>query len=104
MATLSGNKVAHNSTDLRQKDKIPELIAEAEERLRGLDLLINNAGIADPRGFRSEHSDIDLYNDIVATDLNGLWYCCRASAQHFLRQGHGTVSYTHLTLPTNREV
>ena len=77
--------------DVREYDQVEALMKAAWDEFGTVDVLINNAGIADPRGFRSEHSDIDLYNDIVATDLNGLWYCCRASAQHFLRQGHGNI-------------
>ena len=33
----------------------------------------------------------ETFENIVNTNLTGLWYCCHAAAQHMLRQGHGNI-------------
>ena len=40
----------------------------------------------------------------VPTDLNAEYYAQRASAGIIISEATTAVSYTHLTLPTNREV
>ena len=59
-----------------------EQIQAAVKRVECLDVLINNAGIA-------------LYDDLSNLDV---------LEQTFAVNFFGSVSYTHLTLPTNREV
>lgn len=54
-----------------------------------LDFLINNAGIArDNILLRLKPEDWDA---VMATNLNGLYYCCQAAIRPMMRQRHGRI-------------
>lgn len=56
-----------------------------------LDVLVNNAGIADTRGLRSEHAEPECMDDVLRVNLVGVWYCCRAVAPYMLQRGSGSI-------------
>ena len=86
-----GRRCLPVACDVREYDQVETLMKAAWDEFGTVDVLINNAGIADDRAWRAEHSDNEIFQDIVDTDLTGLWYCCRGASQHFLRQGHGNI-------------
>ena len=86
-----GRRCLPVACDVTEYDQVEALMKAAWDEFGAVDVLINNAGIADLRAWRAEHSDNEIFHDIVQTDLTGLWYCCRAAAQYFLRQGHGNI-------------
>jgi NAD(P)-dependent dehydrogenase (short-subunit alcohol dehydrogenase family) len=77
--------------DITHHDQVKGLMKAAWDEYGTVDILVNNAGVSDPRGLRSEHSEPEIFEEIVKTDLIGLWYCCREAAQYMLRQGHGNI-------------
>lgn len=86
-----GRRALTIGCDITQYDQVEAMTKQAWEHFGTVDVLVNNAGVSDPRGWRSEHSEPEMFKQIVETDLIGLWYCSRAAAQHFLRQGHGNI-------------
>jgi NAD(P)-dependent dehydrogenase (short-subunit alcohol dehydrogenase family) len=64
------------------------VVAEAARALGGLDLLVNNAGLADPRGWTDdlEKMSDDLWMRVLRADLLGAFKCSRAAAR-VLRRG-----------------
>jgi NAD(P)-dependent dehydrogenase (short-subunit alcohol dehydrogenase family) len=77
--------------DVTDYGQVEALMKQAWDHFGTVHVLVNNAGVSDPRGWRSEHSEPETFRHIIETDLVGLWYCCRAAAQYFLRQGHGNI-------------
>jgi NAD(P)-dependent dehydrogenase (short-subunit alcohol dehydrogenase family) len=87
----TGRRALAVRCDVNDYDQVEALMQTAWDHFGTVDVLVNNAGISDARGHRSENSEPEMFKQLLETDLIGLWYCCRAAAQHFLRQGHGNI-------------
>jgi NAD(P)-dependent dehydrogenase (short-subunit alcohol dehydrogenase family) len=86
-----GRKCLAVGCDVTDYSQVQALMKSAWDHFGKVDILVNNAGSSDPRGLRSEHSDAEIFAEMIATDLTGLWHCCLAAAQHMLRQGSGNI-------------
>ena len=56
-----------------------------------IDVLINNAGIADARGVAAEQFDAETFNRILSVDLAGAFYFARDCGRHMLQRGSGAI-------------
>jgi len=74
-------------SDLAQVDR---LFADAKKHLGGLDVLVNNAGIAGPTG-KVEDIKIEDWERCIAVDLNGMFYCTRLGVPMLKAAGGGSV-------------
>ena len=86
-----GRRALTVSCDVNEYEQVSELMRHAWDEFGRVDVLVNNAGILDARAIRSEHSEPEMFAQLVQTDLVGLWNCCHAAAQHMLRQGGGSI-------------
>jgi glucose 1-dehydrogenase len=68
--------------DVSSEDEVVRMVSEADERLGGLDILINNAGIQIPRP--SEQLDSAEFDQVLAVDLRGAFLCAREAIKRFL--------------------
>ncbi len=75
--------------DITDPIKVKRMIAEAAALLGGIDVLINNAGIAQS-ALMGDISDTD-YMTMINTDLSGSFYCCREVIPYFLRDHSGAI-------------
>ena len=69
--------------DVSRKEDDETLIAYAYEQFGTLDILVNNAGISDGMFPVDEVTD-ELWEKMMAVDLNGPFYLCRAALQRVL--------------------
>jgi NAD(P)-dependent dehydrogenase (short-subunit alcohol dehydrogenase family) len=74
-------------SDLVQVDR---LFADVNKHLGGLDVLVNNAGIAGPTG-KVEDIKIEDWERCIAVDLNGMFYCTRLGVPMLKAAGGGSV-------------
>jgi gluconate 5-dehydrogenase len=56
-----------------------------------IDVLVNNAGWSDARLIRTERAEPEMFEQMVKTDLVGLFFMTRACAPHMLRGGGGSI-------------
>ena len=87
--------------DVSSEEDVVRMVREAAERLGGLDILINNAGIQIPRP--SEQLDSDEFDQVLAIDLRGSFLCAREAIKRFLADGKPgvviNVSSVHQIIP-----
>ena len=71
--------------DVRRPDECERLIAQAVDAFGRLDVLINNAGLGVFAPV--ETMTLEDWHRQIETNLNGVFYCCRAAVPHLKRQG-----------------
>ncbi|MEM7220801.1 MAG: SDR family oxidoreductase [Pseudomonadota bacterium] len=86
-----GARVSVTVGDVSVEDDVNRVIARGVEELGGIDVLINNAGIADPRGISAEQYDSETFNQILNVDLVGAFYYARECGRRMLERGGGSI-------------
>lgn len=69
-------KATTSKADVANREDVARLFRDAEKSLGGLDVLVNNAGIAGPTG-RVDEIDPQDWDRCIAIDLTGLFNCAR---------------------------
>jgi NAD(P)-dependent dehydrogenase (short-subunit alcohol dehydrogenase family) len=62
--------------DVRDRGKVDKAFAAAAEQLGPVDALVAGSGLG---GSNGGEAGSDRFDDLVATNLNGTYYCCRAA-------------------------
>jgi len=82
-------KVFFRSCDVRNSKEVKSFVADVQEELGGVQILINNAGIgADGALWRMEDHE---WEAVVRTNLDGAFYFTRAVAPFMRAQDHGKI-------------
>ena len=69
-------KVTRSLADVSRAADVERLFADVKRELGGLDVLVNNAGIAGPTA-KVEDIEPEDWERCIAVDLNGMFYCTR---------------------------
>ena len=69
-------KITRTRADVASLPDVERLFADAQQHLGGLDVLVNNAGIAGPTA-KVEDIRPEDWDRCIAVDLNGMFYCTR---------------------------
>jgi len=78
-----------HAADVAEGDQVEAMVAAAEQRLGGLDILINSAGI-NIRGPIDELSQ-EQFEQVMRVNVTGTWLCCRAVIPLMKRAGWGRI-------------
>ena len=65
--------------DIRDRSKVEKAFAGAAERLGPIHALVACSGLG---GANGGDAKTDRFDDLVATNLNGTYYCCRSALDH----------------------
>src|ERR1017187_5115153 len=68
--------ISRSQADVSRVDEVDRLFADVKRELGGLDVLVNNAGIAGPTAKVEDIQPAD-WERCIAVDLNGMFYCTR---------------------------
>ncbi len=82
--------ITQTTADVASRADVDRLFADVERALGGLDVLVNNAGIAGPTG-RVEDLRPEDWDRCIAVDLNGMFYCTRRAMPMIKRAGGGSI-------------
>ena len=82
--------VTTSLADVSRPEQVDAFIAEAIEHLGGVDVLVNNAGIAGPTA-PVESITTDDWNSTMAVNINGQFYCTRLIVPHMKAQRSGSI-------------
>ena len=75
--------------DVGKRDQVERMVAETAERFGSVDILVNNAGIISD-SLLVRMSD-EAWDSVIATNLNGMFYCARAVARSMIRNRWGRI-------------
>lgn len=77
------------AADVRDYLSVEQMINETVDHLGGLDILVNNAGIGNFGEVAAQ--PLSQWDDTIATNLTGVFHCCRAAIPHLRRRGGGWI-------------
>jgi 3-oxoacyl-[acyl-carrier protein] reductase len=83
VASEAGGKAVQ--ADVADPEQAKRLVEEAGD----IDILVNNAGLTRD-GLLARMSDED-WNDVIATNLGGVFYTCRAAARGMMKRRFGAI-------------
>ena len=78
------------AVDVTNPDMIEAAAREARESVGGIDVLVNNAGIAGAALPVCDYP-LDEWRRVIEVDLNGVFYCCRAVVPVMVAQDYGRI-------------
>jgi 2-dehydro-3-deoxy-L-rhamnonate dehydrogenase (NAD+) len=76
--------------DVTSIESVGRMVEEVLERLGGVDVLVNNAGVVGPSAPVVEYP-LDEWQRVVEVNLNGVFRVTRACLPHMLERGSGRV-------------
>lgn len=75
--------------DQRDPDAITRMAEAVLQDLEAPDILVNNAGAM--RGAPVAEMDLDLWNDVIETNLTGVFLTTKAFLSHMIAKGRGDI-------------
>ncbi len=89
LGKASGATVQGFACDMADRNAVDTLVKSVEEQFGPVYALVNNAGITrDGLILRMKDEDWDA---VIAANLSGAFYCCRAAARAMLKQRTGRI-------------
>ena len=85
----SGDNVFAVAADVSKKAEVDQLVAEAVRKFGGIDIMVNNAGIAPVMDFLDVTEEI--LDRVLSVNLKGAFYGTQAAARQMIAQGRGGV-------------
>ncbi|WP_298726414.1 SDR family NAD(P)-dependent oxidoreductase [uncultured Ferrovibrio sp.] len=78
------------AVDITDYPAVEKAVAETVTSLGGIDLLVNNAGIAGPNAPVPDYP-VDAWRQVIEIDLTGVFLCCRAVVPLMQKQNYGRI-------------
>jgi len=83
-------QVTQSRTDVSSESQVDAMFADLAARWGGLDVLVNNAGIAGPTA-KVEDTDLAAWDQTIAVNLTGPFLCTRRAVPLLKAAGGGSI-------------
>lgn len=87
----SGQRALPMVADVKNHVSVKNLIGSVVEQFGKIDYLVNNAGITGPHGISICDYDVEDWQEVIQTDLSGVFYGMKYAIPAMLRNGGGAV-------------
>ncbi len=84
-----GGEALAVTTDVTDEEAVKNLFASAMEKFGRVDILINNAGIAENSPI--DETSLEHWNNVIATNLSSAFLCSKHAWPIFKDGGHGRI-------------
>ncbi len=84
-----GGSCAVCQADVSARDEVASLMEFAVEACGGIDVLINNAGMAPPMSIND--CDLDVFDAMDGVNIRGVFYACHAAWPQMRKRGGGVI-------------
>jgi len=88
--STSDPKITRSVCDVADRRQVAKLLRDALAALKGLDVLVNNAGIAGPTGKVDEIAPED-WDRCLAVDITGQFNCTRLAVPHLRKSRNPSI-------------
>jgi NAD(P)-dependent dehydrogenase (short-subunit alcohol dehydrogenase family) len=88
-AAASAGTIHPVRADVSNPEQAAAAIDAAARKFGGLDVLVNNAGVG--RFAPTADMSLELWHEVIGTNLNGVFYCSRAAIPHLRSRGGGWI-------------
>jgi 2-deoxy-D-gluconate 3-dehydrogenase len=85
----AGGRAAVIPTDVASYPVVEALMKAAVDQLGGLDIVVNNSGVANPKPLAE--TSPEEWRAVLDVNLSGVFYGCRAAAPYLIAQRRGKV-------------
>ncbi|MFG1307222.1 SDR family NAD(P)-dependent oxidoreductase [Xanthobacter autotrophicus] len=87
---LGRARVMPVTVDVTKLPAVEQGVAEVIAAFGKIDILVNNAGIAGPNMKLWDYPE-DAWHQVMAINVDGPFFCCRAVAPHMIAKGYGRI-------------
>jgi NAD(P)-dependent dehydrogenase (short-subunit alcohol dehydrogenase family) len=87
----AGERVLPLEVDVRNADAVEAMVRCTLDRFGALHHAVNNAGITGPHGTLIEDLSVADWNDVLATDLSGVFFGLKFELPAIVRSGGGSI-------------
>ena len=84
-----GRRSVSIEVDVTDPGAVDVAVEQAIREIGRIDILVNVAGIC--RNAPAESMSDEDWRDVLAVNLDGLYWCCRAVGRHMLARGSGSI-------------
>jgi NAD(P)-dependent dehydrogenase (short-subunit alcohol dehydrogenase family) len=82
------------AADVSSEEQVSRLFDEVAERLGGIDIAFNNAGISPPEDDSILTTGIEAWRRVQEVNLTSVYLCCKYVIPHMRRRGKGSIINT----------
>ncbi|MGR3279525.1 SDR family NAD(P)-dependent oxidoreductase [Acaryochloris marina NIES-2412] len=86
-----GDRTLAIEADVRDPAAMQSAVRHIVERFGRLDLAVNNAGITGPAGTPVQSLEIEIWKEVIETDLTGIFYSMKYEIPAMLENGSGAI-------------